>query len=121
MRKDSPLADRMLEILIDGVSTRRYEAVLPEMALRSAIDAVFGADQLVQRCRNHKQRNVASRLPKDQQTQALATMRAAFKLEAAEGTAKLSSTPPGWSGSGSGGRPRSSRAWRSSSRSTGWG
>jgi transposase-like protein len=32
MRKDSRLADRMLEILIDGVSTRRYEAVLPEMA-----------------------------------------------------------------------------------------
>ena len=58
-------------------------------ALRSAIDAVFGADQMVQRCRNHKQRNVTSHLPKDQQAQALATMRAAFKLEAAEGIAKL--------------------------------
>ena len=32
MRKDGRLADRMLEILIDGVSTRRYEHVLPEMA-----------------------------------------------------------------------------------------
>ncbi len=32
MRKDGRLADRMLEILIDGVSTRRYEGVLPEMA-----------------------------------------------------------------------------------------
>jgi transposase-like protein len=32
MRKDARLADRMLEILINGVSTRRYEAVLPEMA-----------------------------------------------------------------------------------------
>ena len=194
MRKDGRLADRMLEILIDGVSTRRYEGVLPEMAetvgvsrsqvsretieagerllkemaerdlsglellaiwidglqlgghhvicavgvdakgskhvlglregatenaavatalledlvrrgldpgrarlfvidgskaLRSAIDAVFGADQPVQRCRNHKQRNVVSYLPKDQQSQALVTMRAAFKLEAAEGIAKL--------------------------------
>jgi transposase-like protein len=194
MRKDGRLADRMLELLIDGVSTRRYEGVLPEMAetvgvsrsqvsreaieagerllkemaerdlsgpellaiwvdglqlgghhvicavgvdakgdkhvlglregatenaavatalledlvrrgldpgrarlfvidgskaLRSAIDAVFGADQPVQRCRNHKQRNVVSHLPKDQQAQALATMRAAFKLEAAEGIAKL--------------------------------
>jgi putative transposase len=194
MRKDSRLADRMLEILIDGVSTRRYEGVLPEMAetvgvskskvsresieagerllkemaerdfsglellavwidglqlgahhvicavgvdakgykhvlglregatenaavatalledlvrrgldparprlfvidgskaLRSAIDAVFGTDQLVQRCRNHKQRNVVSHLPKDQHQQALATMRAAFRLEAAEGMAKL--------------------------------
>src|SRR5215213_3399238 len=32
LRKDSRLADRMLEILIYGVSTRRYERVLPEMA-----------------------------------------------------------------------------------------
>jgi hypothetical protein len=32
MRKDGRLADRMLEILLDGVSTRRYEGVLPEMA-----------------------------------------------------------------------------------------
>ena len=32
MRKDGRLADRMLEILIAGVSTRRYEQVLPEMA-----------------------------------------------------------------------------------------
>ncbi len=194
MRKDGRLADRMLEILIDGVSTRRYEGVLPEMAetvgvsksqvsretieagerllkemaerdlkglellaiwidglqlgghhvicavgvdaegykhvlglregatenaavatalledlvrrgldparprlfvidgskaLRSAIGAVFGADQPVQRCRNHKPRNVTSHLPKGQHEQALATLRAAFKLEAAEGMAKL--------------------------------
>jgi len=58
-------------------------------ALRSAISCVFGADQLVQRCRNHKQRNVTSHLPKEQHTQALVTMRAAFKLEAGEGIAKL--------------------------------
>jgi len=32
MRKDGRLADRMLEILISGVSTRRYEGVLPAMA-----------------------------------------------------------------------------------------
>jgi transposase-like protein len=194
MRKDGRLADRMLEILIDGVSTRRYEGVLPEMAdtvgvsksqvsretieagerslkelaerdlsglgslaiwidglqlgshhvicavgvdakgrkhvlglregatenaavakalleelvrrgldparprlfvidgskaLRSAIDAVFGTDQLIQRCRNHKQGNVVSHLPKDQHHRALATMRAAFKLEATEGITKL--------------------------------
>jgi transposase-like protein len=194
MKKDGRLADRMLEILVNGVSTRRYEAVLPEMAetvgvsksqvsraaieagerllkemaerdlkglellaiwidgiqlgghhvicavgvdaegkkhvlglregatenaavatavledlvrrgldpnrsrlfvidgakaLRSAIDAVLGADQRVQRCRNHKHRNVLSHLPKDQHAQALATMRAAWKLEASEGTAKL--------------------------------
>jgi transposase-like protein len=32
MRKDHRLADRMLEILLNGVSTRRYKDVLPAMA-----------------------------------------------------------------------------------------
>jgi hypothetical protein len=32
MRKDGRLADRMLEILLDSVSTHSYEGVLPEMA-----------------------------------------------------------------------------------------
>ena len=32
MRRDGRLADRMLSILMNGVSTRRYEKVLPEMA-----------------------------------------------------------------------------------------
>ena len=194
MRKDGRLADRMLEILIAGVSTRRYKHVLPEMAetvgvsksevsretieagvrllkelaerdlsgletlaiwidgiqlgpyhvicavgvdaagskhvlglregatenavvakalledlvgrgldpkrrylfvvdgakaLRRAIDTVFGADQPVQRCRNHKLRNVVGHLPEDRHEQAKATLRAAFKLDAKEGTAKL--------------------------------
>jgi putative transposase len=194
MRKDGRLADRMLEILIAGVSTRRYKHVLPEMAetvgvsksevsretieagerllkelaerdlsgleilaiwidgiqlgpyhvicgvgvdaagnkhvlglregatenavvakalledlvgrgldpqrrrlfvvdgakaLRSAIDTVFGADQPVQRCRNHKLRNVVGHLPEEQHDQAKATLRAAFRLDAKEGTAKL--------------------------------
>ena len=195
MRKDGRLADRMLEILIDGVSTRRYEQVLPEMAetvgvsksqvsretieagerllkelaerdfsghdilavwidgiqlgsyhvicavgvdaqgtqaragpprggdrerrggqgaaggpgrrgasspsrrrlfvidgskaLRKAIDPVFGGDTPVQRCRNHKVRNVPGHLPKDQHEQAKATLKAAFKLDAKEGMAKI--------------------------------
>lgn len=194
MRKDGRLADRMLEILIDGVSTRRYERVLPEMAetvgvsksqvsreaieagerllhelaerdfsgldilavwvdglqlgayhvicavgvdsagnkhvlglregatenaevaralledlvarglrssrprlfvidgskaLRSAIDAVFGPENFVQRCRNHKERNVVGHLPRDQHEQARSTLRAAWKLDAAEGKARI--------------------------------
>ncbi len=32
MRSNGRLADRMLDILIAGVSTRRYEHVIPEMA-----------------------------------------------------------------------------------------
>jgi len=194
MRKDGRLADRMLNILISGVSTRRYEGVLPEMAqtvgvsksqvsreaiaagerllkelaerdfsdkdilaiwidgiqlgayhaicavgvdaaghkhvlgfregatenaevakalledlverglkssrprlfvidgskaLRSAIDAVFGTGNFVQRCRNHKERNVVGHLPKDQHEQARATLRAAWKLDAKEGVARV--------------------------------
>jgi putative transposase len=194
MRKDGRLADRMLDILINGVSTRRYERVLPEMAetvgvsksqvsrenieagerllkglaerdfskldllavwidgiqlgsyhvicvvgvdaeghkhvlglregatenaevakslledlvqrgldskrrwlfvidgakaLRKAIDQVFGDGPPVQRCRNHKLRNVLGHLPKDQHDQAKSTFKAAFKLDAKEGTAKI--------------------------------
>jgi transposase-like protein len=43
----------------------------------------------VQRCRNHKLRNVLGHLPQDQQEQARSTLKAAFKLEADEGQSKL--------------------------------
>jgi transposase-like protein len=194
MQKDSRLADRMLDILIAGVSTRRYEPILPAMAetvgvsksevsrqtieagerllkelaerdssgtdilaiwvdgiqlgsyhvlcavgvdatgqkhvlalregatenavvatalleglvargldpkrrrlfiidgakaLRTAIDAVFGSDAPVQRCRNHKVRNVTGYLPEEQHDQARATLKAAFKLDAKEGMAQI--------------------------------
>lgn len=194
MKKDMRLADRMLEIMIAGVSTRRYESVLPEMAetvgvskstvsrefieagtrmlvelaekdfseldilavwidgiqiakyhvicavgvdsegnkhvlglregaienaevatalledlaqrglspfrrrlfvidgakaLRKAIDQVFGENNPVQRCRNHKLRNVLGHLPVEQHDQAKATFRAAAKLDSADGKAKL--------------------------------
>jgi transposase-like protein len=194
MRKDGRLADRMLEILINGVSTRRYEQVIPEMAetvgvsksqvsresieagerllkelaerdfstldilavwidgiqlgahhvicavgvdsagnkhvlgmregatenaevakslledlvargldpkrrrlfvidgakaLRKAVDQVFGDDVPVQRCRNHKLRNVLGHLPEAQHDQARSTFKAAFLLDAMEAAAKL--------------------------------
>ena len=58
-------------------------------ALRTAINAVFGAEAPVQRCRHHKLRNVVERLPRDQQAQTRSLMRAAWKLEAKEGMARL--------------------------------
>jgi putative transposase len=58
-------------------------------ALRSAINAVFGAKTAVQRCRQHKLRNVVSRLPREQQEQTRSLMRAAWKLEAKDGMARL--------------------------------
>lgn len=90
--ENAAVAKALLEDLVRrglDPSRPRLFVIDGSKALRTAIDAVLGADQFVQRCRNHKQRNVVSHLPKDQQAQALATMRAAFELEVAEGMAKL--------------------------------
>ena len=58
-------------------------------ALRSAINAVFGAKAAVQRCRQHKLRNVVERLPREQQEQTRSLLRAAWKLDVKEGLARL--------------------------------
>ena len=58
-------------------------------ALRSAINAVFGGQTPVQRCRIHKLRNVLERLPKEQQRQTGALIKAAWKMDAKAGMAKL--------------------------------
>jgi putative transposase len=65
--------DRKYLFVIDGAK-----------ALRTAIEEVFGSEQEVQRCRNHKIENVMNELPKEQQDQTRRLMRAAFKLSSAE-------------------------------------
>jgi putative transposase len=78
---------RLLTHLRDhGLSTeQKYLFVIDgAKALRAAIDEVFGSGQPVQRCRNHKLRNVIDELPKDQHAQAMNLMRAAWKLRSAE-------------------------------------
>jgi len=65
--------DRKYLFIIDGAK-----------ALRAAIEEVFGADQPVQRCRNHKLENVMKELPKEQQNQTRNLMRAAWKVKTAE-------------------------------------
>jgi transposase-like protein len=48
---------------------RRYLFVIDgAKALRAAIEEVFGSDQPVQRCRNHKMRNVLDELPRGNST-----------------------------------------------------
>ena len=61
--------DLLVRLREQGLRTQqRYLFVIDgAKALRSAIDEVFGADQLVQCCRTHKLRNVVERLPKDDQ------------------------------------------------------
>jgi len=65
--------DRKYLFIIDGAK-----------ALRAGIEEVFGADQPVQRCRNHKVRNVLDELPEEQQGQTLNLLRAAWKVKTAE-------------------------------------
>src|SRR5439155_1019664 len=65
--------DRKYLFIIDGAK-----------ALRAAIEEVFGDDQPVQRCRNHKLENVMKELPKEQQSQTRNLMRAAWKVKTAE-------------------------------------
>ena len=68
---------------------RRLFVIDGSLALRNAIDLIFGAGTPVQRCRYHKLRNVLGHLPEAQHDQAKATLKAAFKLDAKDGTAQL--------------------------------
>jgi transposase-like protein len=82
----------MLEHLVrQGVhpTRRRLFVIDGAKALRTAINAIFGTQTPVQRCRNHKLRNVLKRLPRDQQSQTASLMRAAWKLGEQEGMAKF--------------------------------
>jgi transposase-like protein len=58
-------------------------------ALRAAIDRVFGQSSPVQRCRLHKVKNVCDKLPEALKDQVKATLRAAYRLDAKEGLARL--------------------------------
>ena len=79
------------DIVRRGVRTdRKYLLVIDgSKALRAAIDAVFGAENPVQRCRHHKLENVMGYLPEHLKDQTQAAMRAAFRLSAREGMARL--------------------------------
>ena len=86
------VAQGLLERLVEhGLnSKRRYLFVIDgSKALRAAIDTVFGAENPVQRCRHHKIENVTSYLPKELKDQVKAALRAAFRLSATEGMARL--------------------------------
>ena len=68
---------------------RRLFVIDGSKALRAAIERVFGERVPVQRCRNHKLRNVRDHLPRHLQAQVASAMRAAFRLAPEEGIAKL--------------------------------
>ena len=90
--ENAAAAKDLLQDLVErGVKPerRRLFVIDGSKALRTAINAVFGSASLVQRCRQHKLRNVVERLPKDQREQTKSLMRAAWRLDAKAGTAKL--------------------------------
>ena len=68
---------------------RRLFVIDGSKALRQAIDAVFGANNPVQRCRNHKGENVRGHLPEDLKDQVKAVMKAAYRQAAEEGMTRL--------------------------------
>ncbi len=83
--------DLLQHLVAQGVdpSRKRLFVIDGSKALRTAIHAVFGAETPVQRCRNHKLRNVLGRLPREPQAQTASLMRAAWKLNPKEGMAKF--------------------------------
>jgi putative transposase len=82
--------DLLEQLVTQGVDPKRRRLFVIDgsKALRTAINAVFG-EHPVQRCRNHKLRNVLGRLPREQQAQTGSLMRAAWKLGEKEGMAKF--------------------------------
>jgi transposase-like protein len=90
--ENAEVAKALLDDLVErGVSPfrRRLFVIDGSKALRKAIDQVFGENNPVQRCRNHKLRNVVGHLPKEQHEQATATLKSAWKLDADEGRKKI--------------------------------
>lgn len=64
-----------------GRVVRRLFIIDGSKALRAGIDAVYGSEQPVQRCRIHKIRNVQDHLPQNKARYATMVLRAAFKME----------------------------------------
>ena len=90
--ENSTVVKELLEdIVARGVDAKRKMLFVIDgsKALRSAINAVFGAQQPVQRCRAHKLRNVLDHLPKEQRDQVKSVLRAAWKLDAKAGMARI--------------------------------
>jgi putative transposase len=90
--ENAAVVKELLEDLVArGVNPeqKRLFVIDGSKALRTAINAVFGSHQPVQRCRAHKLRNVLDHLPKDQKDQVKSVLRAAWKMEAKAGMARV--------------------------------
>jgi putative transposase len=114
--------DLLEQLVVRGVDPKAKHLFVIDgaKALRAAINKVFGAQHPVQRCRNHKIRNLCDRLPEEQKDQVKAAMRASYKLEAKESMARRESWRTGWSRSVPLPRTVCGKDWRNVSPSTAW-
>jgi transposase-like protein len=90
--ENSTVVTELLEDIVSrGVDPKRKMLFVIDgsKALRAAINIVFGSHQPVQRCRAHKLRNVLDYLPKDDKPQVKSLLRAAWKLDADKGIARI--------------------------------
>jgi len=90
--ENATVVKELLEDLVArGVNPdqKRLFVIDGSKALRTAINAVFGSQHPVQRCRAHKLRNVLDPLPKDQKDQVKSALRAAWRLDAKGGMTRL--------------------------------
>jgi len=90
--ENATVCTALLEDLVErGVTSdrRRLFVIDGSKALRKAIDAVYGQGNPVQRCRNHKRKNVLGHVPDSMKDTVKATMNAAYRLDSAKGMARL--------------------------------
>lgn len=82
--ENAAVVKALLEDLVErGIKpgVQRLFIIDGSKALRAGIDAVYGPDQPVQRCRIHKIRNVQGHLPENKARYATLVLRAAFRME----------------------------------------
>ena len=90
--ENATVCTALLEALVErGVKPdrRRLFVIDGSKALRKAIDAVFGQENPVQRCRNHKRKNVLDHVSDSMKDTVKATMNAAYRLDRDKGMARL--------------------------------
>ncbi len=90
--ENATVCTALLEGLVErGVKPdrRRLFVIDGSKALRKAIDAVYGQENPVQRCRNHKRKNVLDYVPDSMKDTVKATMNAAYRLDSDQGMARL--------------------------------
>jgi transposase-like protein len=90
--ENETVAKGLLEDLVArGIkpTRKRLFVIDGSKALRSAIDAVYGSKNHVQRCRNHKIRNVQGYLPQEMRARVAHAMKAAYRLDEKDGMKKL--------------------------------